>query len=401
MERDEYISRIRKLLHDPEGKAWDDEELNAMLDYAVKCFCLDTAAFRGDFRFYADENGQCKQIGEGTHIESASADYLSRRYGNYSAVNGQPQFICEDLNTIGMARLVPNPHALQNGEKLIGVSSYGIPYRINHPDDPDPIPLTLTAVETSTVTLNATGSPTVAGLHYRLGTSGMWLPYTIGDTINLAAGESVQFWNSAETLSLSASSYVRFDMTGKIEGSGSVQSLFAFSKSCPAYGLYSVFYNSLSLITAPEFPALTVGASAYYSALRGTSITESPRLPALSIGVNCYRAMFRDCKQMTILHEISAPALADSCCYDICVSCTKLTSAKLAATSLATSCLDSAFYGCTALASVEVAFTEWLFVATRIWLSGVAGSGIFIKPAVLEVTRGASNIPNGWTVVDK
>ena len=58
------------------------------------------------------------------------------------------------------------------------------------------LPLTLTAQQAnSTVKLTATGSPTVSGLHYRLGKSGLWIPYTIGYTITLAhIGDCVQFW---------------------------------------------------------------------------------------------------------------------------------------------------------------------------------------------------------------
>ena len=56
------------------------------------------------------------------------------------------------------------------------------------------------------------------------------------------------------------------------------------------------------------------------------------------------------------------------------------------------------FNGCTSLSSVEVAFTTWTSGATDNWLSGVAASGTFTCPDELPDTRGASNIPEGWTI---
>ena len=138
MEIREYLTRIRKLLHDPEGKAWDDEELSTMLSFAVRMYSLDTGAFRGSFAIYADEKGLCKLPdnyagflagwnSRGSHIEPVSTDTMSRHYGKYLSRDGVPEFIAEDLNSIGYARPVPNPHSFQQGARLVPSSPYGIP----------------------------------------------------------------------------------------------------------------------------------------------------------------------------------------------------------------------------------------------------------------------------------
>ena len=265
------------------------------------------------------------------------------------------------------------------------------------------IPLTLIAEQAgSTVTLNATGSPTVSGLHYRLGKSGLWLPYTIGDTITLAnVGDSVQFWNSADSLSTSGYDYVQFVMTGTISGKGNIQSLLDYSPSCLDYCFYHLFYGCTALTAAPSFPSMVIGYRCYSGAFRGTSIAEPPELPALNISSECYRGMFRACKSLTHAPDLPALALANSCYYDMFVECDHITSARIYAETLAASSCDSMFYGCSRLASVEVSFTEWLDGATRIWLVGVPGTGTFTKPISLPETRGTSNIPTGWTVVNK
>lgn len=87
--------------------------------------------------------------------------------------------------------------------------------------DPWYIPLTFTAEQAnSTVKLTKSGSPTVDGLQYRIGTSGEWLPYTIDTVITLAnVGDIVQFQNTKEALSSNYNIYVKFVMTGKIAAS--------------------------------------------------------------------------------------------------------------------------------------------------------------------------------------
>jgi hypothetical protein len=64
------------------------------------------------------------------------------------------------------------------------------------------------------------------------------------------------------------------------------------------------------------------------------------------------------------------------------------------------------FYGCTSLTSMDVSFIAWNpGNATSNWMtnagSQVAGTKTFTCPAALPNTTGNSNIPNGWTRVEK
>ena len=297
--------------------------------------------------------------------------------------------------------------------------------------DPLVTPLTFIAVEAnSSVTLNKTGSPSVSGLQYRLGTSGDWLSYTTGTAIPLSTiGDSVQFQNTANTLSTNTENLVKFAMSGKIKAFGNIQSLLNWSTSVPAYGFYSLFDSCSSLVEAPTMPAETLNSnSCNRMYLNCTGLTQTPELPATTVNSATYAYMFAGCSNLktgpTILPAMTlyrssyafmfrlcssltkppilpATSMDLSCYYQLFYHCTSLVEAPaLPATTLATSCYYQMFRGCSSLNKIEVNFTTWS-AASRHWVNGVAASGTFIKPSGLAETYGVDNIPTGWTVVDK
>ena len=90
------------------------------------------------------------------------------------------------------------------------------------------------------------------------------------------------------------------------------------------------------------------------------------------------------------------------CFYRLFYYCTSLTkSPDLTATKLNYNCYANMFVGCTNLQYIEVDFTKWNTEATENWVSSIASTGTFVKPAALPTTFGSSNIPSGWTVMDK
>lgn len=240
------------------------------------------------------------------------------------------------------------------------------------------IPLTFTAEqENSTVTLNKTGSPTVSGLHYRLGKSGLWLPYTPETTITLTnTGDSVQFWNSVDSLNLGNSHRVQFAMTGAISASGTIQSLLNFGKVCKSNSFYQLFGSCTSLLSAPELTAETI---------EGLGMANT----------------FRGCGNMTGTVILQATTFTGESSCLAAFYATGISGIELKATQLATGCLAYAFYGSSSLSRVEVAFTEWLSGATTGWMTSTAAGGTFVKPAALPNSPGTSGIPSGWTIIDK
>ncbi len=284
-----------------------------------------------------------------------------------------------------------------------------IPYRMNPLGITlvETIPLTLTAEQAgSTVTLNATGSPTVSGLHYRLGKSGTWLPYTIGMTVTLAnAGDSVQFWNSATRLGTSSSNYCSFVLTGTISARGNVLSLINFSRNCYAWSFYQLFNDNHALITSPEIPADTLGESCCRRMLRNTNITEAPDIRGTLLVYTCCYDMLAYCKSLLRFPRFSTNTVNGMALYSMCAYDTSLTSANLEPIEeVKTDSLTYLFYGCKSLNEISVGFTSWThngYSCTKSWVSGVAASGTFIKPTALPEEYGVDRIPTGWTVVNK
>lgn len=246
-------------------------------------------------------------------------------------------------NMIGLNNIVPMMGRIANAESGGGGDTM--------------TPLTLTALAAgSKVTLNKVGSPPDVSLEYSTG--GAWSTYTIGTEITLAsAGNYIKFRGDNDTFSTSHDKYYQFSMSGTIEASGNVMSLVDSTLASTTIPCNYCFRSLFSYCS---------------------SLTTAPALPATTLATNCYQYMFNGCKKLT-----AAPALP--------------------AMTLAADCYRFMFYGCSNLSSIEVNFASWTTYtnATTNWVLSVASSGTFTKPSALEETYGASNIPTGWTVINK
>ncbi len=217
-------------------------------------------------------------------------------------------------------------------------------------DDPNK-PLMLRAIEdNSSVTLQNNG--TLSNTYQTSMNGTDWTDYTLGTQISLNKGESVYFRCSSHPTTQSASNFVQFVMTGKIEAWHNAYSMISsdFSSaegSVGDYGMCGLFKDCASITKAP----LLVNALAsccYWSMFYGcTALTQAPSLPATALADYCYSYMFRDCS--------------------------KLAEVRIAATTKETGALDS-------------------------WLTGVASTGDFYcDPNATIFPKGVSGIPSGWT----
>jgi hypothetical protein len=242
--------------------------------------------------------------------------------------------------------------------------------------DPLRLPLTFTAEETgSTVALNVNGTLTIPGMHYRMGKSGSWMPYTAGTVIDLPnIGDSCQFWNSRETLSESEANYATFAFSGRVASIGNIQSLLNWSMIVPAWGFSHLFRFSSKLTTLPLLPALTVEERGY-------------RLFAAYSGAG---------NHVSICYETSFGTLG----FGFLES--GITSVELIGSSRPQQYqLYQVFKGCAKLSTIKVHFTQWVDAdAISQWVSGVSSTGTFYKPSALPEEYGTSRIPTGWSVVN-
>lgn len=189
-----------------------------------------------------------------------------------------------------------------------------------------------------------------------------------------------------------------------------------YAPELPATELYEscyfeMFLDCPKLKTAPEtLPATTLANDCYNEMFRGCSSLENmPTLPALEVPRNAYNYMFRDCVNLTGDVVLPATKIGYSGCYGMFLN-TKITSAKLSVTEWyePTSSdgrlagpLRGMFQNCSELSSIEVSYTTWpTYDAAAGWVSGVAASGTFYKPAGLEEKYGTTYIPNGWEVLN-
>ena len=212
----------------------------------------------------------------------------------------------------------------------------------------------------STVRLDKNGSPDAISLETSTDGS-TWTDYSwsgnTGDTLTLAnVGDKMYMRAKTEnqTIGSSTSNYHQFKMSGKIAASGNIQTLLKADGSrsdAPTYCYYNLFWNCLSLTTAPELPATTLANYCYNAMFNNcTSLTTAPSLPATTLAGSCYREMFRDCSSLTTAPALPATTLSSSCYQSMFRDCSSLTTApELPATTLATTCYNYMFGGCTSL----------------------------------------------------
>ena len=221
---------------------------------------------------------------------------------------------------------------------------------------------TITSTGSTSVGINKTGSPDDIVLEYRKN-EGTWTSYTIGSSISLADGESLQFRSDEDgndTFSQGISSYYYFEATGTgtISASGNIMSLLDRSLervSIPQSTFWWLFKSCSKLVDAYELelPATTLADYCYYGMFQSCGNLETaPALPATTLTAFCYDHMFSGCTNLTSAPELPATTLNYSCYGNMFNACTSLTSAPaLSATSLVAFCYDHMFSGCTSLAS--------------------------------------------------
>lgn len=173
------------------------------------------------------------------------------------------------------------------------------------------------------------------------------------------------------------------------------------AKSC----YYEMFYGCTSLTVAPVIEATTVASSSCYSMFSGcTSLVSASVPPALTMQTSCYRRMFDRCSSLSVTMTLPATTLANFCYYEMFQSCGALTTVNLPAATLVSNCYGWMF-AYSSLSNLTVGFTSWdPSDATSAWLVQVMGNGTFVCPAALgtneTITRGTSNCPTGWNVVN-
>ena len=217
----------------------------------------------------------------------------------------------------------------------------------------DDKPLTFTAKKSnSTINLITDSSPVIDGLQYRLNENDDWQRYELGTEIELKnVGDYVQFQNTNTELSTGYDDFVYFEMTGKIAGSGNIQSMLNYSTSCTPYCYFCMFRDCTSLTETPELSAINLANHSYADMFNGCiNLTNAPELPATILAKSCYESMFAHCKNLIKAPALPATILANGCYYGMFYDCISLTEApELPAGELADYCYDHMFDGCTSL----------------------------------------------------
>ena len=253
-----------------------------------------------------------------------------------------------------------------------------------------------------------------------------WAEFIVGSTTVTLANVGDKVWIKAgpggnTNFSYGINLYNYFSLTGLVAASGNIMSLLngeeeTFELSAN-YAFTKFFINCTALTTAPALPATTLTTSCYTSMFSGCSLlTTAPALPATTLTTASSRAngvyanMFSGCTSLTVAPELPATSLQLYCYYQMFSGCTSLTVApELPATTLQRECYRGMFSGCTSLATIRTAQTQaWGDGTTQdptySWVDGVAATGTFYCPTALgtdaTITRGNSNCPAGWTVIN-
>lgn len=246
-----------------------------------------------------------------------------------------------------------------------------------------------------------------------------WVTWTNGPSkkVDISNGKCVFIkGDNPGGLSNSDSSYVNFNIEGKVAASGNVMSLiyndnFESNVTIPNdYCFSCLFRDCKTLTTMPDLPATTLTSNCYYRMFRNCSgLTTAKNLPATTLAEGCYLEMFSLCTSLAnVPAQLPATTLEKNCYRNMYNGCTSLTQAPLLpATSLAEGSYQSMFAGCSSLSYIEIGLTEWIVKNSSNWVSGVSASGTFVCPKNIKNNGNITNlqsenrIPVGWTIVEK
>lgn len=182
----------------------------------------------------------------------------------------------------------------------------------------------------------------------------------------LADGQSTSSVNSGETIMFKA---IRLTPSSS-DGIGTLVP----SENASVQG------NVMSLVYYDDFVGQTEIFNQYQFLglfYQGTHITSAENLilPATTLTERCYRSMFNGCTSLTTAPALPATTLVEGCYFGMFNGCTSLNYIKCLAT-------DKSALEC-----------------TQYWVSGVTGTGDFVKSASMTGWRtGVSGIPSGWRV---
>ncbi|MBR4840597.1 MAG: leucine-rich repeat protein, partial [Paludibacteraceae bacterium] len=167
----------------------------------------------------------------------------------------------------------------------------------------------------------------------------------------------------------------------------------------------SMFLNCSSLVDVPAtLPATKLERGCYWGMFGYcSSLIKSPELPATELAPRCYNSMFIGCESLTDVPELPATELKDSCYFNMFSGCTSIVKApELLATSLMDGCYSGMFNGCTSLNYIKVGVMtlDNNFDATKDWVEGIDGEGLFIFPCGSKYDKhGQSEVPTNFTIV--
>ena len=285
-------------------------------------------------------------------------------------------------------------------------------------------------------------------IHYSLDSGQTWVPWAETDVVTLKnVGDKVYvkgvnpdgFSHTIGLVALFQSNpssihNTSFRLTGRIAASGSLMSLIdgvGEAKEIPCEHCFSyLFSNQTALVSAPELTATTMKRYCYVSMFRSCSnliqapelpatqlalgcysgmfifcdgLTKASALPATQLTSQCYNCMFYGCSSLTEVPDLPATTLRDSCYIKMFGECTSLTKApELLATTWAKDCYLEMFKGCTSLnyIKVNVLTLDNNFNATKNWVDGIDGDGVFVFPCGSKYDKhGVSEVPENFTII--
>lgn len=335
----------------------------------------------------------------------------------------------------------PVPMAIRNGEiiyhRVVKPSYTPLPYDQQY--------LTFDVISGGTIGWKNFNGATPKQIEYSKDYGSTWIPITstsAGTIFNVSAGDKIMFKGNNDTYSETFSKNTMFmsNNGALFNVYGNIMSLMygdnfigknTFNDDTLSYIFTNLFYGTgvvnasnlilpattlvdfcyyymfslcVSLTSAPALPATTLADYCYHYMFNDCiSLTSAPALPATTLADGCYKNMFNGCISLTSAPELTATTLAEACYYAMFQGCTSLTSApELPATTLVDSCYDGMFKYCANLNYIKCLATDISASdCTTDWVSGVNGTGTFVKAASMtDWTTGNNGIPANWTVQD-